>query len=78
MQARDAGVDMRTLKRCYGVTQRVDGLHVEMVGGLVQQQDVWVGQRDGGEHHARLLPARQLADGLQVVVALEAKAPQLA
>ena len=29
-------------------------LHVQVVGGLVQQQDVRVAQRDGREHHARL------------------------
>ena len=35
-----------------GVCQGVDGLHVQVVGRLVQQQDVGVGQVDGGEHDA--------------------------
>jgi hypothetical protein len=39
------------------VTQRVDGLHVQVVGGLVQQQDVGVAQADRREHDARLLAA---------------------
>ena len=74
---------MQNLSRVYGprlgqgVRQRIDALHVQVVGGLVQEQDVRVAQRDAGEHHARLLPAAQLADGLQMVVPAQAKAPQL-
>ncbi len=34
-------------------------------------------ERDAGEHHARLLPAAQLADRLQVVVPAQAEAAQL-
>ena len=30
-------------------------LHVQVVGGLVQQQDVGVAQADGRENHARFL-----------------------
>jgi len=39
-----------------------------VVGGLVEQQDVGVGQADGGEHHPGFLAPAELADGLQVVV----------
>jgi hypothetical protein len=39
------------------VAQRVDGLHVEVVGGLVKQQDVRLGQGDARKHDARLLAA---------------------
>mmetsp|Transcript_13540 Transcript_13540/g.33229 ORF Transcript_13540/g.33229 Transcript_13540/m.33229 type:complete len:216 (-) Transcript_13540:259-906(-) len=48
-----------------------------MVGGLIQQQDVRLHERDGGEHDARLLPARQLADGCEVVLPRQTKLAQL-
>ena len=59
------------------ICQCIDGLHVEMVGGLVQQQDVGLRQGDGGEDDTRFLSAGQLADGLQMVMPAQAKAPQL-
>ena len=52
-------------------------LHVQVVGGLVQQQNVRVAQRDAGEDDARLLAAAELADGLQVVVPAQPKPAQL-
>lgn len=35
----------------------VPHLHIQVVGGLVQQQDVRAAEADGREHHPRLLPA---------------------
>ena len=32
-------------------------LHVQVVGGLIEQQDVRLAEGDAGEHHPRLLPA---------------------
>lgn len=52
-------------------------LHVQMICGFIQQQDVWLLQADGGEHHARFLPPGELADGGEMMLALEPKAPQL-
>ena len=60
-----------------GLRQGIDGLHVQVVGGLVQEQDVGAAERDAGEYHARLLPAAELADGLQVVVPAQPEAAQL-
>ena len=39
-----------------------DGLGVEMVGRLVEQQDVGLGQQQLGQRHAPLLAARELRD----------------
>ena len=60
-----------------GLGQGVNGLHVQVVGGLVQQKYMRVAQRYAGEDHARLLAAAELADGLQVVVPAQPKAAQL-
>ena len=60
-----------------GLCQSVDGLHVQVVGGLVQEQDVGVTKGDAGEDHARLLAAAELADGLQVMVPRQPKPAQL-
>lgn len=37
------------------ITQGVNALHVQVVGGFVKQQDVWIAQGNGSEHNARLL-----------------------
>ena len=60
-----------------GLRQGINGLHVQVVGGLVQEQDVGVAQGDAGEDDARLLAAAELADGLQVVVPGQPKPAQL-
>ena len=44
--------------------QRLDRVHVQVVRRLVQQQHVRLVIRDAGEHHTRLLPARQRSDWL--------------
>ena len=44
--------DDATLELVQRVSERVDGLHVEMVRGLVHEKDVRVTEADGGEHHA--------------------------
>mmetsp|Transcript_19691 Transcript_19691/g.58405 ORF Transcript_19691/g.58405 Transcript_19691/m.58405 type:complete len:447 (-) Transcript_19691:1023-2363(-) len=68
--------DDAALKLLDRVAQRVDRLHVKVVGGLVEQQDVRALQADAREDDARLLAAAQLADGRQVVSAGEPKAAQ--
>ena len=45
------------------VLQELDGVEVEMVRRLVEQQDVGVRQDRAGEHRAVLLAARELASG---------------
>mmetsp|Transcript_28143 Transcript_28143/g.48826 ORF Transcript_28143/g.48826 Transcript_28143/m.48826 type:complete len:633 (-) Transcript_28143:351-2249(-) len=47
-----------------GPGQRVDGLHVQVVGGLIQQQQVRGLLGHLGEDHARLLPVREVLDQL--------------
>ena len=42
------------------VSKRVDGLDVEVVGGLIEDDDVGRGERELGQRHARLLPAGQV------------------
>ena len=50
------------LKVVDGVGEGVDGLHVEVVGGLVEEQHVRRLPRQPREHHATPLPVRQLLD----------------
>lgn len=45
-----------------GVGQRVDGLDIQVIGGLVQEQHVRVLPRQPGEAHPTLLPIRQVLD----------------
>lgn len=47
------------------IAERIDGLHVQMVGRLVEQEDVRLGEGDRHVHHPRLLPARQFDDRLR-------------
>jgi hypothetical protein len=42
------------------VFQRLDALHVEMIGGFVEHQQVRVRQRHERQRHARLLSTREL------------------
>lgn len=43
-----------------GARQGVDGLDVQVVGGLVEQEDVGARLRQLGEAHAALQPVRQV------------------
>lgn len=45
-----------------GVSQRVDGLDIQVIGGLVQEQHVRVLPRQPGKTHPTLLPIRQVLD----------------
>lgn len=45
------------------ICQRVDGLYVQVVGGLVQEEHVRVLPGQPGEAHAALLPVREVPDG---------------
>lgn len=47
-----------TLKLTDGLCQRIDGLDVQMIGGLVQKQHVGVLPGQPGKTHAALLPVR--------------------
>ena len=49
-----------------GVGEGVDGLHVEVVGGLVEEQHVRRLPRQPREHHATPLPVGQLLDGARL------------
>lgn len=51
-----------SLEALDGLSQGVDGLNVQMVGGLIQQQQVGVLHADHTKDDAALLPIAQLAD----------------
>ena len=59
--------DEAALEAVDGVGEGVDGLHVEVVGRLVEEQHVRRLPRQPREHHATPLPVGQLLDrtGLQ-------------
>lgn len=49
-----------TLEALDGLCQRVNGFNVQMVGGLIQQQQVGVLHADHAKHKAALLAITQL------------------
>jgi hypothetical protein len=68
IMADDHGAAGEVLQRLFQRPQRVD---VEIVGRLVEQQDVGAGLQHLGEMHAVALAARERADLLLLVAALE-------
>lgn len=50
------------LKLIDGIGQGIDGLDVQVVGGLVQEEHVGVLPGQPGQAHAALLPIRQVPD----------------
>ena len=58
--------DEPSLEVVDGVGEGVDGLHVEVVGGLVEEQHVRRLPRQPREHHATPLPVGQLLDGARL------------
>ena len=55
-----ADKDKAAIEGLDGVSQRVDALNVQMVRGLVQQQQVGALHADHAKHQPRLLPLGQL------------------
>jgi len=51
-----------SLEALDGLSQGVNGLNVQMIGGLIQQQQVGVLHADHTKHDAALLPITQLAN----------------
>lgn len=51
-----------TLKLIDGVCQGVDGLDVQVIGGLIQKEHVGVLPGQPGQAHAALLPIGQVPD----------------
>ena len=58
-----------TLEVDQTIVEGSDGLQVQVVGGLVQQQHIGAGQHHTGEHTAHLLAARQHLDRLERFIA---------
>lgn len=54
--------DKASLEALDGLSQRINGLYVQMVGGLVQQQQVGVLHANHPKHNAALLPITQLSN----------------
>ena len=57
--------------------ERLHGVQVEVVGGLVEQQDVRLAEGDGGEGYSALLPARQRLHGLQGQAGADPERPEV-
>lgn len=51
-----------TLKVIDGICQGVNGLNVQVVGGLIQEEHVGVLPGQPGQTHSALLPIRQVPD----------------
>ena len=51
-----------SLEALDGLCQRVDGLNVQMVSGLIQEQQVGVLHADHAKHNSTLLPIAQLSN----------------
>ena len=51
-----------SLEALNGLSQGINGLNVQMIGGLIQQQQVGVLHADHTKHDAALLPITQLAN----------------
>ena len=60
-----------------GVLERAQGVHVEVVGRLVEQQDVGAGLDHLGQVDPVALAARELADLFLLVAALEVEGPDI-
>src|SRR5579864_1663024 len=57
--------------------ERAQRLHVEIVGGLIEQQHVAAGAQHLGKMHAVALTARELADQLLLLRSLEIETPDI-
>jgi hypothetical protein len=66
-----------TIEVPQGDAQGVDGLDVEVVGGLVQEQQMGSHEGQLHEHHSSLLAAAQVADWNSVCVSLQTVLPEL-
>ena len=60
------------------LNQDIYRLHIEVVGRLIEQQEIGLRQQHFGQCHPRFLPPRQHLDFLENVVAREQKATQYA
>ena len=58
-----------SIKAVDGVGESVDGLHVEMVGGFVQEEKMRNLVSDLSKHNATLLTVRELLDGSSLCLA---------
>ena len=56
--------------------QPVDGVQIQMVGGLVEEQDVGISKESAGKKYFDLLCARDLAHEISVELCLDAEAVQ--
>ena len=57
--------------------ERLDRLDVEVVGGLVEEENVWRAPRELGKGEARLLPSGEYSDRIEREVAAQAKAAEV-
>ena len=60
-----------------GVCEGIDGLDVQVIGRLVQEEQVGVLHGQPGEGHAALLAVRQVLDGARLDTQPQALAPSL-
>lgn len=64
-----------SLKVFDSVGQGIDGLHVEMVGGLVEEEHVGHLMGEVGKHHPALLTVRELLHGGGLRLSCDAVTP---
>ena len=63
--------DNTAVEEFEGVTERIDGFNVEIVRGLIEEQQMWGEEGQLHEHHACLLSATQITDGDGVSMSLQ-------
>ena len=51
-----------------GIGQGINGLYVQVIGGLVQEEHVGILSRQPSEAHSTFLTVRQVPDGTHLVV----------
>jgi hypothetical protein len=66
-----------TIEVPQGDAQGVDGLDVEVVGGLVQEQQMGCHEGQLHKYHSSLLAAAQVADWNRVCMSLQTILPEL-
>ena len=68
--------DQRTAPDLELILQPLDPLQVEMIRGLIQQEDIRLLQQQPRQQRPRLLPAAEMGDRRVELVRVEAQPPQ--
>jgi len=63
----------RAGKLLQGLEKNFDGLDIEMIGGLVENEEIQGLGQEGGQHHPTFFSAREVGDALVHIIALQEK-----